>query len=310
MALSAAPVADRPVRSGVPPVGTFFALALVLSWAAWIPFAASQAGRIGARVPAELIWLSEYGPSVAAILLAGWLDGGAGVRRLLAGLGRWRVAPRWYLTAILLPPAAALAAIAIRGAVSGQWPDWTLLGGWDGRFVDRTRAFSPSVGLIDGLVSFMEHGPVETGLVLVALAVTNGGLSEEIGWRGYGLPRLVPRFGWLGASVVVGIMWGAWHTGTAFWQSVLTAGPAEGFRFVAGYIGQYLLLVVPLAVLYGWLYRVSGGSLLLMVLLHACYNITITLAASAWVDFPLGIMVAILWLVAVAVGIRLARAPR
>jgi membrane protease YdiL (CAAX protease family) len=288
-------------------VAAFFLLALLLSWAAWIPYAAASAGRIALRVPAELIWLSEYGPSVAAILVTAVTQGRAGVGRLLVPLGRWRVPPRWYAVAILTTPLVALAALGIDAAMGGASPDWSRLTGWDQRFLERTRGFAPSAGLIDGLVGFMSTGPLATGLVLVALAITNGGLSEEVGWRGFALPRLAGRLGPVLGSVAVGVLWGLWHTGTAFWQAVLTKGAAEGFRFAAGYIGRYLLLVVPLSVLYTWLWRGSGKSLFLIVLLHAAYNITVTLATSAWPAFPFRTMVVLLWVVAAGLAVRLVR---
>src|SRR5262245_10779647 len=104
-------------RSGS--VAAFFVLALLLSWAAWIPYAASRAGRLAAAVPAELIWLSEYGPSLAAVILTGWAEGAAGVGRLLRRLGRWRVAPGWYGFAILLTPALALVTLGIVAVRTG-----------------------------------------------------------------------------------------------------------------------------------------------------------------------------------------------
>ena len=51
------------------PLLRFFLLALGLSWLAWIPFAASKAGLIAVALPAELAWLGEYGPALAALIL-------------------------------------------------------------------------------------------------------------------------------------------------------------------------------------------------------------------------------------------------
>jgi membrane protease YdiL (CAAX protease family) len=177
-------------------------------------------------------------------------------------------------------------------------PDPMLLGGWAERFQARTAAFTPSMGLIAGLSSFMAHGWWQTLLVFTTLAITNGGVSEEPGWRGWLLPRLQPRYGALVASLLVAVCWALWHTGTGFWQVVLTSDFASALRFVRGYLAQYLLLVAPLAVYYTWIYNGTGGSLLLVVLLHASYNMTVTVVLSAWPTFPLAWLLVGLWLLA------------
>jgi hypothetical protein len=82
---------------------------------------------------------------------------------------------------------------------------------------------------------------------------------------------------------------------------MLTASPPAALRFGLGYLGRYLLLLLPLAALYTRLWNASGESLLLVVVFHAFYNVTITVATSAWPDFPLGILVALLWVLAAGV---------
>lgn len=38
-----------------------------------------------------------------------------------------------------------------------------------------------------------------------------GGRQEEIGWRGFALPRLLDRFDAVTASLVIGAVWAVWH---------------------------------------------------------------------------------------------------
>jgi len=284
------------------PLFRFFVLALGLSWAAWVPFAASKAGLVPFVVPAEVTWLGEYGPALAALILTWREEGWAAVRTLFGRLGKWRVAPGWYLAAIGLTPALVVLVLGVMAAVGRPLPDPALLGGWAARFQARTAAFTPSMGLISGLGRFMEHGWWQTLLVFTTLAITNGGVSEEPGWRGWLLPKLQPRYGPLMASLLVAVCWAFWHTGSGFWQVVLASDLFGALRFVPGYLGKYLVLVAPLAVYYTWIYNGTGGSLLLVVLLHASYNMTVTVVASAWPDFPLAGLVVGLWCVAVAVS--------
>lgn len=285
------------------PVLLFFLLALLLSWAGWIPYAASRAGRLDLAVPAELIWLSEYGPTVAALLVTGWLDGAAGIRSLLGRVVRWRVPFGWYPVVIFLTPAIAGLVWTAARLVGREPPDVIALGSWQAQIVARTAAFEPSMGLISGLVGFMRGGPVQAALVFALLAITNGGVSEELGWRGFAQPRLQSRWSALAASVMVGVLWGLWHTGTGFWQVMLTSDVAKAATFAGGYLLQYLALVVPLAVIYAWVVN-STESLLLAILLHASYNMTITVVATAWPGFPVAWLVVVLWIVAAGITVR------
>jgi len=65
-----------------------------------------------------------------------------------------------------------------------------------------------------------------------------------------------------------------------------------------------------LSVVYTWVYHGAGGSLLLAILLHVSYNMTITVATSAWPDFPLVWLVVLLWIVAAPIGFALSRRSR
>jgi hypothetical protein len=70
------------------PISSFFLLAVGISWLAWIPFAAAKTGLIHVQIAAGLVWLAEFGPLVAALLLTGLMDGVPGVRQLARRLLR------------------------------------------------------------------------------------------------------------------------------------------------------------------------------------------------------------------------------
>jgi membrane protease YdiL (CAAX protease family) len=77
-------------------------------------------------------------------------------------------------------------------------------------------------------------------------ALFMGGL-EEPGWRGFALPRLQQRYGPVRATLLLGVVWGLWH---------LPVAPLA------------IVVTVPLAFFYTWLFN-RTGSALLCVLLHA-----------------------------------------
>jgi membrane protease YdiL (CAAX protease family) len=96
--------------------------------------------------------------------------------------------------------------------------------------------------------------------------------GEEIGWRGYALPRLADRLGLSTGSVLLGIVWASWHLPLFFIPVADTLG--QSFPL-------YLLQVTALSVAMGWLYWRTGGSLLLVMLLHAAVNNTKDIVPSA-----------------------------
>ena len=48
-------------------------------------------------------------------------------------------------------------------------------------------------------------------LLVLLISLISGPLNEEFGWRGYALDKLLLRFGFLGASTILGFIWGIWH---------------------------------------------------------------------------------------------------
>jgi membrane protease YdiL (CAAX protease family) len=172
---------------------------------------------------------------LASLLLTGLLDGRRGLRELLVRLRKWRVGPRWYGLAVL--PAIVMAATLLALSLG-------------------SRDFTPSIFTSDEKVNAVLMG-IGVGLMF--------GL-EELGWTGFAVPRLRLRYGILSTSMVVGLVWGAWHF-PLFWQ-------ADSFSSA---IPLALLLVrlfswLPaFRTLLVWIYD-RTGSLLLPMLMHGCVS--------------------------------------
>ena len=93
-------------------------------------------------------------------------------------------------------------------------------------------------------------------------------MGEELGWRGFALPHLQRDHSALGASLVIGAIWGCWHlplylVGTDFRSPSIF--PA------------FVLAVIAPSVICTWMYNSTGGSLLIVVLYHAAANLPVTL---------------------------------
>src|SRR4030095_13477779 len=77
------------------PMVLFFLLAFGLTWGyfwlVWVPLG----------LPASLIPLGGFGPSIAAFLVLAITSGKPGVLRLLRSMVQWRAAVQWYLFILL-----------------------------------------------------------------------------------------------------------------------------------------------------------------------------------------------------------------
>ena len=95
--------------------------------------------------------------------------------------------------------------------------------------------------------------------------IVGGQTGEEIGWRGFALPRLAARFGYGIGSIVLGVIWALWHLPLFFVRDADTYG--QSFFL-------YTLQVIAISVAMAWLYQRTNGSLLLTMLMHAAINNT------------------------------------
>ena len=105
--------------------------------------------------------------------------------------------------------------------------------------------------------------------VLVGLLVAFiAGLGEELGWSGYVIEPLQERSNALQASILLGLLWAAWHI-------VLLAQAQRSLD----YIVWQSLVYVPERVLFVWLYNNTGKSVFAVAVFHAMLNVT-------WQLFP------------------------
>jgi uncharacterized protein len=93
-------------------------------------------------------------------------------------------------------------------------------------------------------------------------------LGEEIGWRGFLLPRLTSQFGFTAGCVISGLVWAMWHYPALLWSDY-NAGTNPKYALAC-----FTLMVVALAFVMGWL-RLKSGSLWPCALLHASHNLFI-----------------------------------
>src|SRR5215204_5000956 len=219
------------------PLITFFVLAYALAWVIESPLVFLTDSLTGTQSLALVILASNV-VSVVAIVLTAMVFGRGALRKLLGRLLIWRVNPLWYLVVVLGP-------VALAGGVVGLN---TLLGG-------------PALSL--GM-------PIMGVAFFLAFSIFPGSaLGEEIGWRGYALPRLQAGRSALSASLLLAPIWALWHL--PLW---LTGKPTSTPTFYAAFV----VSAIALSVILTWVYNSTGGSLLMVVLLHATMNLPQRLA--------------------------------
>jgi len=222
------------------PVTAFFVLAFAFSWACWSVPALGYRGGIGTA----LLVLGGFGPLVAALTMVRLT--GHSAKRWFKGLFHWRVAARWYLFAIGVPIALAVAVTA-EFALAGNELDWALLD-------TRLAAFLPT---------------------LLIVALLQGG-NEEPGWRGFALSRMQERFTPVLATLLLGGAWALWHLPLLFATDEASHGLGTGGVLVL--VGLTLFSIVGYAFAYTYLLN-RTGSVLLCILLHAGFNTAMSSAA-------------------------------
>lgn len=143
---------------------------------------------------------------------------------------------------LLIPNAAAYSAFATGQAAAWGLTDWPAVATW--------ALAIPSLATVG-----------------VIRAVANS-LGEEIGWRGFLLPRLVARLGFTRGSLVSGVIWGTWHYPLILWADYNSAAP----RWFA--LCCFTSMVISASFITGWL-RLKTDSLWPCAVYHASHNLFI-----------------------------------
>lgn len=233
-------------RIGLKALWQFVGLTFGISWLSWLfvwlsgrdPFSDLESG--------VMLVLGGFGPAIAAIVM---------VARTFEPHERqayWqrvfnprRIRPLWLLPILLLYPLSTLLAYPF----VGQMPD-----------------FSPLLTLL------RNPGSLVVTLVFVFIF---GPFAEELGWRGYALDRLQERFSAFWSSVILGVIWWAWHLPLLAVQGSFLNTTSLDPVFLAGYLGTVLIY----AVLFTWVYNNNNRSVLAIVLFHFSVNLTSRLIA-------------------------------
>lgn len=235
------------------PLISFFILAYAIAWGTFgvVGLIARQAGlenaqtlmamgeayqfdRISLSVPYWLMYLltrlADFSFSIAGVIMIMVTAGRAGLRELWGRLTRFRIGWKWYLIG-LLPVFLYILATALADGFSPA--DFSMS-------AISTALFSLQAGFFVSLF-------------------LRGAMGEELGLRGFALPRLQENNSPFRASLIIGFFWGAWHLPVLIGRDVLS-------------IVAFGLLSFGLSFLFTLMFNGSGGSLIPVLLFHATQN--------------------------------------
>ena len=139
-----------------------------------LTFAATLLPVPGEAVPVVMVFI----PAFLAIAITALSEGKAGLRSMLGKLAQWRISPKWVVTALAL-------GLVMRLSMS---------------------LIALGLGLIPAL-QLRPWSPVQFGILAVILFIF--AIPEELGWRGYALPKLLEHRSPLAAGLIVGVLWGS-----------------------------------------------------------------------------------------------------
>lgn len=153
--------------------------------------------------------------------------------------------PAWILIALLVFPLLTVISALISRLLGQQSPSFSSL---------------PATGF--GLVGWI-------AVKLLSQFFFFNGTGEEVGWRGFALPRLQAYASPLVAGLILALLWVPWHL-------FLWIGEGRDVLTLSFWASSYLLHI-PSGIILCWCYNRSRGSVLIAGIAHASANTVVAL---------------------------------
>jgi membrane protease YdiL (CAAX protease family) len=257
----------KTTRPGLASPWIFFVATFVWTWSFWgLAIALGVSMESAAGFP--LLFLGVIGPAVMGIAFTYLTRDRDGRRDYWKRVVDFRrIGARWWLVILLSAPLANGLAALLDATTGGGGTTWgeTALNALANPF-----AILLSI-VFSTLIPFI----------------------EELGWRGYVLDRLQDKWSALVASSILGVIWSLWHLPLFFIQGSYQAGLGVGTLA----FWSFMIGIVPLTLLFTWIFNNTRRSTLAVILFHGMVNFTGELIA---LSIRADAMATMLWFVAAA----------
>ena len=233
----------KPIQSQMKELIVYFSLVYLLSWLCWAPSFSIEFSHL---TQTNLLNLGNFMPSLLAIILVISTRKKEKVSEMISRILRIRFSVFWYLFAICLMPVLLGTAYLITYFISGLEFQSLLL-----------PIIIPELWPLIPLVGYF-------------IAV-QGPLGEELGWRGYALPKLFQLFNPFKSSIILGIVWSFWHFPKFFLDGSIQFELTDVYGIMMALAG-YTLYTILLTLMITLLFVKTNGSVWAAMLFHAMSN--------------------------------------
>jgi membrane protease YdiL (CAAX protease family) len=192
-------------------------------------------------LPPATMQLGVLNTTLAVIVLVVVEGRKGGLRELLSRFLIWRVGIQWWAFALLFVIIPSVAALYLFNLLGGPRVDWS------------------------GLPPLYTVVPTFISLTIVA------GIAEELGWRGFLLPRLQTHHNALVSSLIVGVIWAIWHIPMFFIKGNTQYDRASQAGLLPAILG-FAVFAIAYSIQFTWVFNNTKGSLLLAAVMHGSLN--------------------------------------
>jgi membrane protease YdiL (CAAX protease family) len=214
------------------PVISFIVITFVFSWTLWLLMILSNKHILPFQFPTN--FLGSFGPAIGGLIVTAVISGKKGIKTMLRSLIKLKTSFWAYGFSVLLIP---------------------LIYGLTFVIFNLTEPKPLNVEALPGVAELV--------IYFFIIAIIGGPLGEEIGWRGFLQGRLMDRFSPFVTSLLISIIWFAWHL-PLFWL--------EGAAQEGSSIFEFELSLIAMSFLFTLLYIKSKGSLFQAILFHTVIN--------------------------------------
>ncbi len=198
---------------------------------------------------------ASFAPTIAALVVAARQGGRPHVVKQLKRFVQFRAPPSTYVLGFFLFPAVLVGAFSLLGFGPDKG-DWT-----------------------DVIITIVVAAPLNYGLGVLVFA-TAGPQGEELGWRGYLLPRWIERWGIARAGTLVGIVWTLWHLPLFLDPGWRSPGVPLALALLL-----YAISVISMSFALGFIALLSRQNLLVCIFMHGAINLSFNMLTAFSVAF-------------------------